>query len=104
MEPKPNQVDLVKLGKELKVAIQSHEQPQELESRLRREEADADLQRRKDLALFWAAIAGASIIVILCVFLVVRPDSSADDKKWATAVLASIVSAAVGVIVGKNSK
>lgn len=107
MEPKPGapgQSDLVKLAKGYRVELKSHELPQELESRLRKEEADAALERRKNLLLFLTAIAGVVAVAALCAFVAARPGSSADDKKWATAVLTSVVSAAVGFLAGKNSR
>ncbi len=104
MEPKPGQSDLVKLAKGYRVELKSHELPQELESRLRKDEADAALQRRKDFLLFLAAVLGVGSVAALCVVVAVRPGSSSDDKKWATAVLTSVVSAAVGFLAGKNSR
>ncbi len=82
----------------------SHELPEELESRLRKVDADAALARRKDFLLFLAAVLGVGGIAVLCIAVAIRPGGSADDKKWATAVLTSVVSAAVGFLAGKNSK
>lgn len=99
-----NKVDLELLAKQAHFEIKTHELPQELESRLRKEEADAALQRRKDFLLFLAAVLGVGGIAILCIVVAIRPSGSADDKKWATAVLTSVVSAAVGFLAGKNSR
>jgi hypothetical protein len=104
MEVKPGHVDLEKLGKSYIVGIKSPEHPLEMEARLRNDAADAAHQRIKDLVGFYAAIAGVAGVAILCGYLALAPGSSADEKKWATASLASIVSTGVGIITGKNLK
>jgi hypothetical protein len=63
---------------------------------------DASLRRYKDVALF-----SVTLILILCVFffcgyVVLSKDCSIDDKKWATAIATSIISAFLGYLTGKG--
>ena len=99
----PNRLDLRKL-KGYSVEVKSVELPEVLASRLRQEEADAEHQRRKDLVLFLFAVLGVAGVSALCGFIVLHPRSTPDDKKWATAVLFSIVTSAVSFLAGRNSK
>ena len=98
-----NRLDLGKL-KGYSLEVKSLDLPEILASKLRQEEADASYQRRKDLMLFLFAVLGVASVAGLCAFVVVRQASTPDDKKWATTVLFSIVTAAVGFLAGKNSK
>ncbi len=90
--------------KKFSATIATREAPQELRARLEREAADQALRRRKDVILFVAVTLGVIAVFLLCVGIVIRSSSSPDDKKWATSILTSIVSGAVGYLFGKSSK
>lgn len=86
------------------ITIISCERPQELRARLAREDAEAAHQRRKDLILFGAAILGVGVIAGLCLWTIAQSSSTADDRKWATSIVSSIVAGAVGYLFGRSSK
>ena len=59
----------------------------------------------KEAVLFLAALAGVGVVVLACFRIATNPNSSPDDKKWATSILASIVSGVVGYLIrGKQGK
>jgi hypothetical protein len=104
MEPRPSsQFDLSKPPKGFKVKIESHELPAELVSRLWKEKGDAWVQWGKEAILFLAAIAGVGFIVVACFRIATNPGGSPEDKKWATSILASIVSGVVGYLIRGKS-
>jgi hypothetical protein len=102
--PRANQLDLAKVTRQYKLELKSHELPQEMQARLEKERLEARNERIKDLILFVAVIIGVASVGGVCIWFVVGPSHSADDKKWAFSVLASIVSAGVGYLTGKGSK
>lgn len=78
--------------------------PAERESRLKIEEADAQHRRRKDLVLHVAALVVVSVALGLCVWVIMNPDSNAEDKRWAGTVVTAIVTGLVGYVTGKSTK
>ena len=89
-------------GIKVDIQVKSPEPPEELQSRLRQQEADARFERTKDLIGYVAALAGVAAVVLCCLWVVIAQRSSPDDKKWATAILTSTVTAWVGYIAGKS--
>jgi hypothetical protein len=85
-------------------SIGSREHPDELAARLRREEADAEHERRKDLLLLWAVLMTVSVVSVVCIVIIAVSGASVDNAKWATTVLTTIISAGVGYMTGKSSK
>jgi len=77
---------------------------QELASRRRRAEADAEHQRKKDVLILRAIQVIVGIVTIVCVLIVFLPGMPAENSTWATTQLTIIVSAGVGYSWGKKSK
>lgn len=71
------------------------------ESRIKREESEATHKRWRSTILFVATLIGLGYIFYLCAQILNNPNATADDKKWATAITASIVSGSVGFVTGK---
>jgi hypothetical protein len=86
------------------VKVERHESPQEIASRLRREEADAEHQRKKELLILWAVLMIVGAMTFVCVVIVFLPGTSPENSKWATMFLTTIGSAGIGYMTGKNSK
>jgi hypothetical protein len=74
----------------------------ERDHQLATEAADGRHERRKDLIILIAVLLGLATILGLCLSLAISKESSAEDKKWATAVLASTVTLGMGYLVGKQ--
>lgn len=76
------------------------ETAEEQQSRLRREEADARHSRWRNTALFGALLVGSGVIFVICINIVLN-STSADEQKFAWAILSAIVSGTVGFTVGR---
>jgi hypothetical protein len=87
-----------------KAEIKTAEEPLELEHRLQEAAYDGKFRRWRDLFGFLFFLFGLAIIVAICFGIARDPQASADDKKWATAALTGIISAATAYVAGKNSK
>jgi hypothetical protein len=74
------------------------EDPLEQQHRLHLEKWDAWFRRGERAVGVMALLAGVGLIVWLCYSITSNPKSSADDKKWSTSVLASIVSLGAGYL------
>jgi hypothetical protein len=46
---------------------------------------------------------GVAVVLYYCLQILLNPQASTDDKKWATAIAASIISAGVGFITGSKA-
>lgn len=64
--------------------------------------ADARIRRLKDIILFSVTILLSLCIFSFCGYVLISNHFSADDKKWATAIASSIISAFLGYLTGKN--
>ncbi len=89
-------------GHQVELQVKSRESPEELVSRLRGQEADARLDRIKALIGYVAALLGSAVVGGVCLWVAARSQSSADDKKWATPILASIITLWSGYAAGKS--
>jgi hypothetical protein len=85
------------------VEFKSREKPQELKARLQTEEKKAEHELWKEKIILRIVLAGLSTITLACLVVALIPGPS-EDKKWAMAILASIVSAGVGYLGGRASK
>lgn len=63
---------------------------------------DACIRRMKDIMLFSIAIIFVLCVFIFCGYAMLSKNFSYDDKKWATTIAGSIVSAFLGFLTGKN--
>ncbi len=81
----------------LKIELKT-EDSLEQQHRLHVEKWDAWFRRGERAIGVIALLAGVGLIVWLCYSITSNPKSSADDKKWSTSVLASIVSLGAGYL------
>jgi hypothetical protein len=82
----------------------SGENPVEVESRLRVEEANAKHLRAKDLILHGLTSLVILVTVSLCAWLVVQKGLATDEGKLALGLLTNIVTALVAYVTGRSSK
>lgn len=103
---KDDKIDLNDLANKSdhQLSIVPREEPAERNARLEIERADAAHKRRIDFALHIAAFVVVGVALCLCVWAIVRADSSVDDKKWATTLLTAIVTGFVGYVTGRSTK
>jgi hypothetical protein len=64
---------------------------------------DAYIRRFKDIILFSTTIILLSCAFLFCGYILVSSNFSSDDKKWATVIASSIISALLGYLTGKSS-
>jgi heme A synthase len=97
-------IDLNDLANKHQLSIVPREGPAERDARLEIEKAEAAHRRRIDFALHIAAFVVVSVALCLCVWAIVRANSTAEDKRWATTLLTAIVTGFVGYVTGKSTK
>lgn len=71
-------------------------------SNLEENPKDACIRRAKDVISFLTAIILLLCMLAFCGYIILSKDSSLDDKKWATALASSIISAFLGYLFGKT--
>jgi hypothetical protein len=84
--------------------IKPTEHAEDRASRIKRQEADATFRRIKELVFFAVCLLLVVGIFLVAAKLVSDPKASPDDKKWATAVLSSIVTSTIAFLAGKSSR
>src|ERR1700716_625087 len=87
---------------EISVSVKPLESKAERDHRLIRESSQAGYERTRDLIILVAVLLGIATILGVCVWLAIGTTSSPEDKKWATAILASTVTLGMGYLVGKE--
>jgi hypothetical protein len=100
-ETAANLFDLAQ-GSDWKVSL-SNENPQEREYRLQQDSYDSQHRRWRTTILFIVVLIAVSIVLYYCLQILTNPQASNDDKKWATAIAASIVSGGIGFITGSKA-
>jgi cation transport ATPase len=102
----PRKVDfseyLQRPGTRVEAQFKSPETPEEIQSRLRQQEAEAKHQRTKDWYAFLAGLISLASVGGVCLWIAAGPHSSPDDRKWATGILTSIVTLWAGYLAGKS--
>ena len=63
---------------------------------------DACIRRTKDIALFSVAIIFVLCAFLFCGYVILSKNFSYDDKKWATTIASSIISAFLGYLTGRS--
>lgn len=63
---------------------------------------DACIRRCKDMVLFSVALFLILCVFFFCLYVLMNSNFSADDKKWSTVVIFSIISSLLGYLTGKN--
>ena len=86
------------------LSIVPRESPAEREARLDIEKDNAAHKRRLDFALHIATFVVVGIALCLCVWAIVRTDSTAEDKRWASTLLTAMVTGFVGYVTGRSTK
>jgi hypothetical protein len=99
-----DKIDVNDLTDRSDLIIFPREDPEQRDSRIRIEEADAAHRRRKDLLLSSSALVVIGVALCLCVWAVVRQDSSASDREWAVPLLTAIVTGLIGYVTGRATK
>jgi hypothetical protein len=101
-------IELIKLQEspELleKAIYRRRETEDERKSRLRQQEWTTKVKLGKDVIISLAALAAGGIVVYICLNVILNPNASPDDKKWATSLVASVASGLVGYLTGKASQ
>ncbi len=87
-----------------RLSIESREHPDERAARIRREHDDADRQHRKEMAILWWVLATVSVVSVICLGVFLIPGAPAENVRWATTLLTTVVSGGLGYMTGKNSK
>jgi hypothetical protein len=90
-------------GRVKSLEFQPHEMPEEMNSRLRNEEKQANHVRRKEMITLTAAILVILSITGTCLFVAFDP-ATPEDRRWAIEVLTPVLSVSVGYLWGKGSR
>ena len=100
------QFDVSKLldPKKFDIDLKSPEKPEELQSRLRREEAEDAHRRRISLSVHLFVMAIVVIAFLTSVYLVVAGDPKSGLPDKAMGLITAIVAAGLGYMTGKGSK
>jgi hypothetical protein len=94
-----HQLDLNQLADQPGWKIElKNEDPLELRHRLGIEKWDAWFRRGERALGVITVLTGVGLIVWLCYGVASNPKASADDKRWSTSILASIVSLGAGYL------
>lgn len=67
------------------------------------DENDARFRRWREFILFCFAILATTIFLGICTWIIIDSSANATDRKWATALVTSTISALVGFLVGRKS-
>ena len=65
--------------------------------------SDANIRRLKDIVLFVMATLFIASAFIYCGYILLRSDSTADEKTWAMSLGTSTITALIGYLTGKHS-
>jgi glycerol uptake facilitator-like aquaporin len=100
------QVDLSKLldPKKFDIEVKSSEKPEEIQSRLRREEAKEAHERKISLMVHYLVMAMVGVAFLTCVLIVTVKDQNTGLTDKAMGLMTAIISASVGYMTGKGSK
>jgi hypothetical protein len=99
-----DKIDLNDLANRHQLSIVPREEPDERDSRIRIEEADAAHRRRKDLLFSISALVVIGVALCLCVWVIVGEGSTAASKERAWPFLTAIVTGLVGYVTGRATK
>lgn len=97
-------MDLKDLRKDFNISVTSRETSKEIDARIRREDAEAEHLRKKELIILWMVVVLVGFVSFVCVVVMFLPHSSVDNVKWATTLLTTVVAGGVGYMTGKGSR
>jgi hypothetical protein len=86
--------------KVVRFGIETREDPKERDERLRKEFLSFLL---KDLSTYVLAVLIVLVAIVSCSVVLVRRESTLQEKSWAMSVLSSIFTGAVGFAFGKSA-
>ncbi len=100
-----NLVDLGNLADKhkLEATISREELPDERASRLRREEADAKIERNIRFHTFLAFLLAMFGIAGFSIYVLTADGYTDADRRWASAILTGLLTGAVGYITGQKT-
>ena len=108
MAERPKETKLTDLGvlvdKKVTFNIKTAEAPDELQSRLRREEAEDTHKRRIGLIVHLFVMAIVAVAFLASVYIAVEKDPKTGLPDKAMGIITAIVAAGVGYMTGKGSK
>jgi hypothetical protein len=84
-------------------STETTESAEEITSRLKKEERTHIFNMIREATLIVISLIFLGIIVYICFnFLMINPNATTDDKKWATAILFALASAIGGFLTGSK--
>lgn len=86
-------------GYDLKLEVASSERPEEVASRLRVAEAEANHARWRVTVVYAVAALAVTVIAAVCVYVILDPRFSTDDKAWARPILTALGAGLLGFVV-----
>lgn len=95
--------DLV-ASRDYKLSITSPPDPEDQASTRRIEEASKALERRKDQALFFAALGMVVVSFLVGLLLLLMKGVESAAGKWGGAIVVLIVTALLGYVTGRQSR
>lgn len=78
-----DKIDLNDVVNRSQLSIVPREEPDQRDSRIRIEEANAEHERRKDWLRSVSVLAVIGVTLCLCVWAIARKGSTTADKEWA---------------------
>jgi hypothetical protein len=97
------QIDLNELVRGYSLTLATSENEEDRKSRLQKEIDDAVHERRKDSVLFLVSLASVSGTLLFCFWAISKGLPFPEHSSWMT-IVASIVGAFAGYLVGKSKK
>src|SRR5947209_8046052 len=65
----------------IEFSIGSREHPDERGARLRREPADAEHERRKEMVLLWAVLTTVGVVAVVCIVIIAVSGAPVENAK-----------------------
>lgn len=98
-----NKIDLDQAAEHYTLELKSVEHPEERQSRIRKEEADAQHERWKATIFYAVGIVVTLVVGGLGLWAALDPSWPEAQQRFGTTVVSAILSGVVGFLVGKRS-